>query len=215
MESSIQNDQVTTLPVSKGIPLLYFGPVSYYRALAKQEQPVWCLGEVFPKQTFRNRCALYGANGKLILSIPIHKPFGHKTRLHEVRISEQENWRAIHWKSIESAYRRSPYFDYYGEQIHQLIFQQEQVLWKYNLEITQTICRLLDIDLSESVPAIKIKTCDELFIQLANPKAENNQCKSLPPYIQVFSDKFGFLPNLSILDLLFNEGPQAQLHIHR
>jgi hypothetical protein len=215
LESCVQNDQITQLPVSKGIPLLYFGPVSYYRALAAQKQTLWCLGELFPKQTFRNRCALYGANGKLPLSIPVHKPFGHKTRLHEVLISEQENWRAIHWKSIESAYRRSPYFDYYGGQIQQLIFQQEQVLWKYNLEITKTMCKLLDIDLCEHAHDIKINTCDESFVWLANPKAENEPSESRTPYIQVFSDKFGFLPDLSILDLLFNEGPQAQLHIHR
>jgi hypothetical protein len=200
---------------SLGIPLAYFGPINYFRAIARVDQGYWAAGELFPKQTYRNRCEIYGANGKLSLSIPVHKPFGHKTRMHEVRISQQENWQAIHWKSIESAYRKSPYFDYYADRIKHLVFLEEDYLWKFNQSLTESLCGILDISIHSFTTSHKKGECTPEWNQLVNPKIQIEGGVDVKNYIQVFSEKFGFLPNLSILDLLFNEGPHAQLHIHR
>lgn len=191
-------------------PLLYFGPIAYYRRIAQSKNSVFVSNERFAKQTHRSRCDIYGANGKLTLSIPVNRPFGNRTRLNEVQLSDATPWLQTHWKSIKSAYGRAPYFDYYAPQIEELYANQYDSLASFLEEIHKRTHHWLDITPSpiqeiEMTTSVQ-QTLDQSLIAM---KSDHNQ------YWQVFQDKLGFLPNLSILDLLFNEGPQGQMIIHR
>lgn len=193
-------------------PLLYFGPFGYYYKLGKATSPCFCTSERFSKQTLRNRCDLYGANGKLTLSIPVNRPFGNKTRVDEVLLSSATPWQAIHWKTIKSAYGRTPYFEHYGPKIEQLVLQEKIHLSDYLLTINKQIMEWLELplpQLTDTIPGIVQQK--ELDHFIATGVYEN----SYGEYWQVFSEKLGFLPSLSILDILFHEGPQLLSRIHR
>lgn len=194
-------------------PLLYFGPINYYREIARSNQAFFVLNERYAKQTYRSRCEIYGANGKLNLSIPVNRPFGNKTLMNEVILSDATPWRQIHWKSIKSAYGSAPFYEHYGAVVEELIMNPTTSLSEYLQKITQQIIDWLDIEppvfKSMALSGLTQKSLDQHALVLS----PSNYI--LTPYWQVFSVKLGFLPNLSILDLLFNEGPQAQLLIHR
>ncbi|MES2799492.1 MAG: WbqC family protein [Bacteroidota bacterium] len=187
-------------------PTAYFGSISYFKSLCRAEFPLIEAKEHFMKQTCRTRCSILGANGEQQLSIPVFRKNGSKTAIDEVEISSAEQWQKIHWKSIESAYASAPFFEDYDRELKELIFQEETNLLRFNALVTEKVFALLDISF----------TCNftEKF-QGANKK--NNLCShdfELPapikPYFQVFSDRDEFKPNLSILDVLFNEGPMAR-----
>jgi hypothetical protein len=175
----------------------YFPPINYYSAVANNKVVIIEQHENFVKQTTRNRCEIITANGKLALSIPLINE-GNKTPIKDKKISYTENWQIKHWRALESAYSNSPFFEYFKEDIFFFYSTRFENLFEYNLQ--QLIClnKLFRVDtivqLSESyLPSS----------QLALPAIE------YPAYYQVFSSKFGFTPNLSILDLLFNEGPKG------
>lgn len=194
-------------------PLLYFGPINYYREVARAKQSLFVLNERYAKQTYRSRCEIYGANGKLNLSIPVHRPFGNKTLMHEVILSDSTPWRKIHWKSIKSAYGSAPFYEHYGAVVEELIMNPTTSLSEYLQKITQQIIDWLDIEPALFKSMVLSGLTQKSLDQHALVHSPSN-CISTQ-YWQVFSDNLGFLPNLSILDLLFNEGPQAQLLIHR
>jgi len=194
-------------------PLLYFGPINYYHEIARAKQSLFVLNDRYAKQTYRSRCEIYGANGKLSLSIPVHRPFGNKTLMHEVILSDATPWRQIHWKSIKSAYGSAPFYEHYGPKVEELILNPTTNLSKYLQKIVIQTSSWLDIHVDTfdkiALPNFNQECLDKQALVQSLSKTETAQ------YWQVFSEKFGFLPNLSILDLLFNEGPQAQLIIHR
>lgn len=194
-------------------PLLYFGPINYYREIARAKQSMFVLNERYAKQTYRSRCEIYGANGKLSLSIPVHKPYGNKTLMHEVILTEATPWRQIHWKSIKSAYGSAPFYEHYGPMIEELIMNPTTNLSEYLQKIIAKTAEWLDlkVDFSDSIN-LTSKDQESLDRQVIVQSLTDSDSTE---YWQVFSNKFGFLTNLSILDLLFNEGPQAQLIIHR
>jgi len=189
----------------------YFGSISYYCELAKFDNVIIDSGERYEKQTQRTRTSILSANGCLQLSVPVIRPNGKNTQLKEVEISFKENWQKDHWRAIESAYQHSPFFFYYGEKIKELIFQPELSLIRYNDTIAQEVIKLLDLpillSISDSCPTIIDKTDPRVWL---NQKEIEYPVK---PYIQVFSDKFSFLSNLSIIDLVMNEGPLARDYI--
>lgn len=185
----------------------YFPSVQYIGALIKAKEVSFTLESNYQKQTYRNRCSIYGANGKLNLTIPIQhtKRDGHQ-KDSSVKIMWEENWQMLHWKSLTSAYRSSPYFEFYEDELKEVFFRQPKKLMDYNIDLLECILSLLEIDLSYSFKE-SYSPLSSLEESLINAKKQS--IISQPFYQQVFATKHGFIPHLSILDLLFNLGPQS------
>ena len=193
------------------LPILYFGPIEYYSIIAKSSIIEIDKHENFQKQTYRNRCSIYGANGLLNLIVPIqHK--SEKKQIKDIVISYSENWQQLHWRSIKNVYQSSPYFEYYEDDIANLYLKQN----KYLIDLNENIQSVV-IDLLKIKPVI---TFSEVYIKSDinkidyrnhfNNKTDNTEHLNTTRYIQVFEEKYGFLANLSIMDLLFNLGPSAK-----
>lgn len=193
------------------LPISYFGPIEEFAYLAHHNEAVYEVKEHFVKQSFRNRCVIYGANGLLRLTVPLVLKSREKTAMEDIKISYAENWQAQHWRSIQSAYKNSPFFDYYEEMLLPLFFEQFETLLALNQKALSIIKSCLQIDcnikLSDDFEPYQQ---DDLRLSI-HPKQQPTV--ELPRYIQVFEEKHGFYPNLSILDLLFNEGPSAILYL--
>lgn len=186
----------------------YFSPVIHYIALCKADAIVFEVEDNYQKQTYRNRCYIYGANGKQLLNIPVkHNNVSRKTK--DVRIEYDFAWQKQHIKTIQTAYRASPYFEFYEEEILTLFTKQPKFLLDLNFEAQELVLELLQLDISfvKSQEYHKVYTQGNDLRFLIDAKA--NRTYGLQEYIQVFSDKHGFIENLSVLDLLFMEGPNA------
>jgi hypothetical protein len=170
--------------------------------------------ENYQKQSYRNRCYIYGANGKQCLVIPIKKQHAEKTPILEVEIDNTYNWQKIHLKSIESAYRLSAFYEYYADDFKTFFEQETRLLFHWNMSLLKTILDMLGIKQEPTVTEFWTEKPDNSYDlrQYINPKARltqpDNNYNPLP-YQQVFQERNGFLSNLSIIDLLFNEGPLA------
>ena len=231
----------------------YFGPIQWYQKLNRHR----CIIEQhdnFVKQTYRNRCVIASANGPQTLTVPIERYDGMKCAMRDIRISDHGNWRHLHWQALVSAYGETPFFEYYADDIRPFF---EERRWKYlldfNLDITHTLCSLLDvrpdltlsdhyIDADETISGGggldgaaagfggAVKGLDEaveglggsssacsLFVDYRDairPKHPLPDAEfEARPYYQVRAQRHGFLPNLSVLDLLFNEGPEGIFYL--
>jgi hypothetical protein len=180
-------------------PLYYAGNLGYYESLLAADTPMFELWEHFPKQTYRNRMEILGPNGVQKLVIPTVKTGARRT-YRDVQISYAERWQKDHWKSLEAAYRRSPYFEFYEDRFKPLYTNQMEKLVDFNLALHNVIMSLLQIN----HPA-KTTTQFELDIESKNIYEWNNY----QVYAQVFSDRHPFASDLSILDALFNLGPRT------
>lgn len=190
---------------------VYFGNLLYWREQLKLDAIRVDANDTYKKQSYRNRQEILSANGKQALSIPVIRPNGSSTPSKDVLISNVEQWQKDHWKAIESAYKHAPYFWYYGDQVKDLIFQEEESLVKFNQNIQQAILRFLSLEheIIHDNNAPSITSADDNRVILNDKK----QKYTSPPYIQVFSDKMDFEPNLSVLDALMNLGPMARMLI--
>ena len=191
----------------------YFAPIQYYSKFLLYSEVFIERFENFHKQTYRNRCVILGGNGPISLVVPVVKGRGAKILIKDLKISYDTNWQRNHWRTIFSAYNSSPFFEYYKDEIQPFFTQKAKFLLDFNLSIHESICELLEIENNanvtddfEKVPSNTIN-----FRELISPKNKTEIDKHFQPekYTQVFSEKFGFIPNLSILDLLFNEGPNS------
>ena len=190
----------------------YLAPVEYYAALARAETVYLECCDYYIKQTYRNRCHIAAANGLMALSIPVEKADKAKATIRDIRISEHADWQMNHWKSIESAYRSTPFFEYYKDDLFPFYEKQWTFLWDLNLELQTKLLELFDIN-----PVIRFTEeyqpslvgIQDLRDSIHPKKA--NLVESHNPYYQVFEQKIGFLPNLSIIDLLFNMGNESIL----
>jgi hypothetical protein len=198
----------------------YFAPVQYFCAVASCEQVFIEAHEHYLKQTYRTRCEILGANGVLQLSAPVEKVRGEKMPIRDVRIDYRLPWQRAHWRSLVAAYSASPFFMHYADDIEPFFRRREAFLFDLNMAITRLMCDLVGI-CAEILPtdAYRKTVADAVDLRQSispkNPAWKRDSAFAAAKYYQVFSKKFGFVPYLSILDLLFNEGPEAVTVIKR
>jgi hypothetical protein len=202
------------------LPTAYCPPIFYFVLLYQHKKATIELHETYPKQTWRNRCRIMAANGLLDLCIPITKPYGRKTTTGQALTSDHAPWQRLHWKSIVSAYQNAPYFLYYAPSIEPLYHNHDDRLlssWNHRL-LTIILSELgLKAEIKHSASYTKPDQQINDFRHIITPKQSHTGDKfdyKWPAYQQVFSDKHGFTGNLSVLDLLFNLGPDAIAYLH-
>ena len=170
--------------------------------------------ENYIKQSYRNRCTIFSANGPLDLVVPVVKGKNPKIPINEVEISYDMNWQKQHFKAIESAYRRSPFYEYYIDDFLPFFNCRYRYLYQFNMQILHTVCNLIKIPVNIKESSAYIQPTEEGIIDMRlklHPKSVyNHNDTTMPVYAQVFAEKWGFMPNLSILDLLFNTGPDTK-----
>ncbi len=167
--------------------------------------------ETFQKTSFRNRCIISGSNGLINLTVPLQNGREQKALIRDVRIDNTSDWAKRHWRAIVSSYNRSPFFEYFAEDVNRMIFKKHDFLFDKNLEIIEWLKTVLKWNaVLGFTGSFQLNYSAGEIIDLRNNWRPNNYSSKAdikcPQYIQVFEDKFGFLPNLSILDLLFCKG---------
>ncbi len=182
------------------LPSFYLAPIDYYYLMLHSDT---CLVEVYDtyqKQTFRNRCMIASADGSLALTIPVEKPLPGQNKMKDIRISDHGRWRHVHWNALKTAYQNSPFFEFYADEMAPFYEKKWNFLVDFNDDLQRLMCSWLDI-----------KPC---VLRTDRYMGEMSNMSFAPkPYYQVFRDKTGFLPNLSIVDLIFNMGPESILYL--
>ena len=193
----------------------YFAPIEWYWHLNHSQVAYVEQWDTYRKQTYRNRCRIATANGVQTLSVPVERSedgqIGRQMR--DTVISDHGNWRHQHWNALVSAYGESPFFQFYEDDINPFFIKKYKFLYDLNMEICQTVCSLIDIKptIRPTEEFLPIDSCSNDLRETITPKRETGFCAK--PYQQVFQQKNGFLPNLSILDLLFNMGPESIFYV--
>lgn len=197
----------------------YLPPVEYFTKLTKYDRIVVEQCDHYCKQTYRNRCTIASPNGPQALTVPTVKPEALKAEMKDIVISEHGNWRHLHWNAIEAAYNSTPFFEYYKDDFRPFYEKRYELLSDFNRELLEMVCRLIDIE-----PVIEYSTEYKVemeegetdFREVIHPKKDFSVVDKefkVKPYYQVFDSKLGFLPNMSIIDLLFNMGPESVLYL--
>ncbi|MDR2362424.1 MAG: WbqC family protein [Prevotellaceae bacterium] len=191
----------------------YWAPVQYFAKLAVTSETLLEQHEHYSKQTYRNRCRIATANGVLALTVPVIKTHGAKMPIRDVRIDYTERWQHNHWKAIESAYRSSPFFDYYAGDIRPFYERKEPFLFDLNEQILHIALELIGLKITVGYTDAFVSEYPEHdFRYIISPKRPYTMYdpKFKPQiYYQVFAPANGFAANMSILDLLYNEGTNA------
>lgn len=176
-----------------------------------QHEVVWEAHDNFQKQTYRNRCYICTDKGKHMLNIPIQHVGGEEGRQKyaDVCMDNSYGWKKIHWRTLETAYRTSPFFEFYEDDIKPIFEGEEDSLFDFNMKTIEIISGCLGIEIpKEKTTTYELQPSEVRDLRfLVN--AKNEKDFGLEPYPQVFEERHGFIANLSILDLLFNEGTQA------
>lgn len=193
------------------LPVFYLPPVSWFSEFLNPENEITLEQfENFPKQTYRNRTNIYGANGKLSLIIPINHNGSRIFK--DIEISYREDWQKLHWKSIKTAYQSSPYFEFYEDKLKKLFENKEKFLLEFNLKSIGIIQDILKTEKAYSLNKEYIKNPKHVNFR-DKFSAKNPSEYKMDEYYQTFSDKMGFLKDLSILDLICNKGPESLTYI--
>lgn len=202
------------VPEKALLPLFYNAPVQYFTKFFLHASIVIEKHSNYNRQTYLNRCIILSANGRLSLSIPVITGNQPNPRYTDVRIDYTKRWNLVHWRAIESAYRNAPFFLYYADAFHDLYGKKIPGLWDWNLSLLKTTLQILDInsqvDFSEHWETSRNDMAD--YRNTMHPKPSHQKedpCFKPVPYYQVFQERYGFVSNLSILDLIFNAGPDA------
>ena len=187
----------------------YFGPVQWYQKLHRAEHVQIERWESFQKQTYRNRCLIATTQGIQALTVPVVR--GETSLMKDLRISDHGNWRHLHWNALQSAYGESPFFEYYQDDIRPFFQNRWEFLLDFNEAIREKMCELIDIQPQVSYTEQWVENSESLdYRENINPKRPAPDPDFVSrPYYQVYQQKHGFQPNLSILDLLFNMGPEG------
>jgi len=192
----------------------YLPPIEYFAFILQSGVCKIENHEHYIKQSYRNRCNIITANGLLNLSIPVNKVDGNHTLIKDIRISYLSNWQSNHWRAIESAYNKSPFFLYYRDELEKFYKQSYELLIDYNTELLRFILKKLGIssviNFTDDFLPIDQSENDERYS--IHPKLSKGNV-IYPHYYQVFEEKNGFIPNVSIVDLLFNEGPESKYYL--
>lgn len=192
------------------LPTAYLAPLSYYALIIKSPNSIIEQYEHFKKQTIRNRCSIYSSNGSLVLSVPKVRKSSSKTLIKDIQICYTEPWQKIHWNAIQSSYNSSPFFEYYMDEIFVIYNTKEKYLIDLNIKTHQLILKFLQID-----SKINLSNNYNSQTELEDFRDKKFQSINNPVYDQVFSIKKGFTPNLSIIDLVFNLGPESNNYLEK
>ncbi len=193
-----------------------FPSLSHCALMLEAEKIVFEINDHFEKQTYRNRYYIHGAHGKQMLSVPVRHGKSNTHRpTKDVEIANVFDWQRQHWKSLETAYRTSPYFEFYEDDIKPLFEKSFDKLIDFNMETIRKVFELLDWPIDYGFTNTYEKEPKDVadFRFLVNAKKEFSFKKQMPEYYQLFSDRNGFLPDLSILDLLFMKGPETPVYL--
>ena len=199
----------------------YFGPIQWYQKLYRADEAWIEQHEHFVKQTYRSRCIIATTQGTQTLSIPIEHPTSNVQRstfnvqrIKDIRISDHGNWRHLHWNALQSAYGESPFFEYYEDDLRPFFEKRWTFLFDFNEAIRQKLCELLDISPVVHFTEKYVSDYASDYREAINPKHPAPDPDFQPRrYYQVYEAKHGFLPNLSIVDLLFNMGPESVFYL--
>ncbi len=187
----------------------YFPFIEQMAAVAQADKVVFEVEDNYQKQTYRNRTFIAHSNGKLLLNIPIkHNNFQKRQKTKDVVVENDFPWQEQHWKSLQSAYRTSPFFEYYEDELEHIFTEPVEGLMAHNLKIFDLLCELIGIDVEVS-KTTSFETKPDIIDLRVLIDAKRKSAFEAEAYTQVHQANHPFLPNLSVLDLLFNEGPNA------
>lgn len=193
----------------------YFGPIQWYQKLHRFDHCMIEQYDSYQKQTYRNRCLIATANGVQALTVPVEHN-NDRMLVKDLRISDHNQWRRIHWNALQSAYSESPFFEYYADDIRPFFEKRYDFLVDFNEAIRETVCKLIDIqpqtEYTSAYNSQWQKSADYRDVIHAKHPLPDNDFEA-KPYWQVFQHKHGFLANLSILDLLFCMGPESVFYL--
>lgn len=192
------------------LPIFYLPPIEYFdRLLGHSQQLIIERHEHFPKQTYRNRASVHSANGKLDLIVPVIRGKNDHTQIKDVKISYDFDWQRLHWLSIQTSYRSSAFFEFYEDDFEPFFSKKYDYLFDYNEALLNLLFKLLKLDLRYTfTDGYEKEYADKAdYRSSIHPKIVSTY--QTKPYFQVFEDRNGFMPNLSIIDLLFNQGPKS------
>jgi hypothetical protein len=192
----------------------YFPPISWFALAQKFGTAQIDAWETYVKQSYRNRFRMATSTGIIELSVPVKKPNGNKSKSNEIQIDYSQKWQQQHWRSIQTAYQSAPFFLYYQDDIEELISTKYDSLLQMNTKIMEGMIDLLNtnLELSLTDDFLPIENDPNDFRFLIHPK--KSSLLKQEAYFQVFDEKLGFIPDLSILDLLFNMGPESSLYLN-
>lgn len=191
----------------------YFPSIATFVAISKADKVTFEICDNYQKQTYRNRMYIYDVNGKLPLTIPVIYTQKNRQLYKDILISEDENWQDLHWKSIQSAYSSSPFFEFYEHDLFPLFNSKFKYLLDFNFKCLEIIYECLQLPIAYEMTSIFEKTPENSIDYRHLSDSRKEKAQNFKPYVQVFDDKHGFIPNLSVLDLICNEGPNATMHL--
>ena len=192
----------------------YFPNIAHFVAMIKSDSICFEVCDNYQKQSYRNRTEIYGANGKLALTVPVSYSQKNRQLYRDVKIANEDDWQLQHLKSLQSAYSMSPFFEFYIDDLIPLFETKFDFILDLNFKCFEILQDSLQLELNISESAVFEK--EPLNKTDYRPLVKRNyEANKLENYTQVFTEKHGFIPNLSILDLLFNEGPNAELYLNK
>jgi hypothetical protein len=191
------------------ISTAYLPPVEYFSVISRADEILVEKEENYLKQTYRNRCNILSSHGPQLLSVPVYLGSLHKTPLKEIRIDRTKRWQQVHLRAMTASYSSSPYFEYYYDRFEKIITQDHEFLIDMNMALLEVILKILNINKSLSYTTYfeQVENKDFDFRYTITPKKESAYIEK--EYLQVFETGAGFVPRLSVIDLIFNVGPES------